>query len=303
MVTIASHKDADGIASAVLLMKALDLKLKDTKVVFPKEFGDVGDADYCLDMHPISDKYKGIVYDHHPEPEYPSKNKRKYKLYFGDGGSAGLVIWNKHNDTIPEKEWFKLMVSLVGDYAEECTPLEVIKSCPDLLTRMSYGSFSMFKYSKLASPINAAGRFGKHKKALKILFKAKSLDELIYHPLLAQFKDKQKILKADIETKWNNGVMPLPETIKNWCVIAVIDTKVPMQGYMASTLEGNKSITTICINEADGAISIRGTFTNFIVDALNKHGHECGGHPTASGGNIKEGKTWKDIRKIIKNII
>ena len=40
-------------------MKAKCFKLKDTKVEFPEVFGDVENADYCLDIHPLKEKFKG----------------------------------------------------------------------------------------------------------------------------------------------------------------------------------------------------------------------------------------------------
>jgi len=302
---INSHFDADGISSAVLLMKAKGLKLKNTKVLFPKELGfgvATGKIDYMLDMHPVDDNLKCTVYDHHENPPYPPKEKRGYKLIYDEVPTA-LVIWNKHKDTIPESEWFKVLVGITGDQVPEVIPPIIIKKNPELLERITYGDFSMHKFEQLSSPINAAARFGFHELAFEELYKAKCPNDIIKNPVLLKYKSLQSALKTQIRKSWALDEIPKPFIIKNWCQVAIIDTEFGMNGYMASSMAGDENITTICINKQTGAISIRGTFTSLLIEGLTKHGITAGGHPRAAGGHIPKEKTYKDVIKIIKNIL
>ena len=302
---ISCHWDVDGMSSAVLLMKAKGLKLKNTKVTFPKELGfgvANGKIDYMLDMHPVDDNLKCTVYDHHEEPPYPPKEKRRYKLIYDDVPTA-LIVWNKHKDTIPESEWWKVIPGIVGDQAPELIPTIIIKNQPELLERISYGNFSLHKFEQLGSPINAAARFGFFQTALTQLYKAKHPDDILQNTVLLKYKEIQKVIKATIKKSWDTGKIPKPFIIDNWCQVAIIDTEFGMNGYMASSLAGDRNITTICINKHNGAISIRGMFTTLLIEELNKHGFDCGGHIVAAGGSLPDGKTYKDAVRIIEKII
>lgn len=307
--TLAVHHDADGIASGVLLCKGLGLKPKDVIVHFPEAFGDVTNEDYVCDMCPSDPNYKGIVYDHHPG--HPSKKNRKYKLIFGTD-PAGVVVFNKFKDKIPKSDWWKVSCASVGDVSPESIPLEVFKEFPELLNKQEYlrngwgnddPPLRLRTYHLLASPINALTRFGELKLAFELLYNVKSPEALINNPVVAKYKKKQKQAVNNIYKMWGDS-LPRPISIKELFLFAVIDTDLPMHGYMASKLHGDDEgdITTIVLNIRTGSLSIRGVLTNVVKAEFNKNGIEAGGHSVASGGHAGS-KGYKDIVKILNDII
>lgn len=308
-ITLAVHHDADGIASGVLLCKGLGLKSKDVTLHFPEAFGDVTNEDYVCDMCPIDPTYKGIVYDHHPG--HPSKKKRNYKLIHGDV-PAGVVVFNKFKNKIPKKDWWKVVCSAVGDMQPESIPLEIFREFPNLLNKQEYlrnnwgndePPLRLRTFNLLSSPINALTRFGELKQAFDLLYNVKSPEALINNPIVAKYKRKQKAEVNKIYKAWGDS-LPRPLSIKELFLFAVIDSDLPMHGYMASKLHGSADddITTIVLNLRTGALSIRGMLTNIVKDEFNKNGIESGGHAYASGGNAN-GKGYKDLVNILNNII
>ena len=203
--------------------------------------------------------------------------------------------------------------SAVGDVSPETIPLEIFREFPNLLNKQEYlrnnwgndePPLRLRMYNLLSSPINALTRFGELKLAFELLYEVKSPESLITNPIVAKYKGKQKREVNNIYKAWGDS-LPRPLSIKELFLFAVIDTDLPMHGYMASKLHGgsdDEDITTIVMNLRTSALSIRGTLTNIVKDEFNRNGIEAGGHAFASGGNAA-GKGYKDIVKILNNII
>lgn len=305
-IRIATHYDCDGITSAVLLARTLKLKREEVIVYFPPAFGQYnGKEDYMCDMRPIDDNFTGTVFDHHPG--HARKANRKYKLIHGDV-PAGAVIYNHFGDKVPEDARFLVAASCVGDMQADAIPLDIFQQYPDLLDKELWVgprgdiTFDLYKFQQLSSPINAMARFGEHKRAFDILYKCKCPDDILTNTKFKFYQNKQKRMMSSIQNKWGAS-MPRVKNIKNLFLMAVIDEELNYQGVMASKLEGQNGITTICVNENTGAISIRGVFTGLIVDALNAKGITAGGHSMASGGTLPDEINYKHVLTILENII
>lgn len=310
-IKISSHSDADGLSSTVLLLRGLGLKRNQVEIEFPKEFGGGTDYDYMLDMCPLDPQHKAIVFDHHEHPGHPKKKNRKYKLYFEDIPTGGIV-YKQFKKQIPEEEHFKAAIAYVGDMQEEDIPLEIFKTCPELLNEEIYirngyddaKPFMLMKYKRLSSPINATARMGEKEKALEILYHAKKPDDILLNPVLKKWVNKQKQETYKVYEKWKDEELPKPKLIKNIFCVGVIDSQYPVNGMIASALQDKLDKTTIIININTGGMSLRGTFCNIVSKELNnKLGMDIGGHSQAMGGTLPEGKTPDDIIKTLNNLI
>jgi len=304
-IKIAIHGDCDGITSGVMLVEGLQLKPNEYTITFPDVFGGVTKEDYCLDMMPDDPNWTGRCIDHHPE--HPDKKDRKYKLLWDDV-PAGVIVWERYKNKIPKKHWWKCICSSTGDMEPMSMPLEVLRKFPMLLEnhpRYNSPSFSLQNYKLLSSPINAAARFGFRKLAFNELLRANKPSDIINNKKLGEFKELQKQLKKEIYQKWGKAKneQDRPRVISNLFRVATIDTEHPVQGLMASALNGKDDITTVVFNKHTGSLSIRGDFTVHIKEAFNKNGITCGGHDVASGGSIEAPMTIKKAVKIIEGIL
>lgn len=304
-IKIATHNDCDGITAAVMLVEGLQLESNEYTIIFPDEFGGVTNEDYCLDMVPNNPNWSGRCFDHHPD--HLPKSERNYKLTWGSV-PVGVVVYRKFKKTIPKKHWWKAVCSSVGDMEPMSMPLEVLRRFPILLEnhpKYNTPRFSLQNYKLLSSPINAAARFGYRKMAFDELLKANSPMDIIDNKHLGEFKIIQKQLKAEIYRKWGTTAAKhdRPRIISNLFKVAVIETEHPVQGLMASSINGSDGITTVVFNRTTGALSIRGDFTEFIKKVFVENGITCGGHSVASGGHIEKPMTIEKAIKFIEGIL
>jgi len=309
-ITLNVHHDADGIGAAVLLAKGLGLEHSEVTVHFPEGFGENHGEDYMVDMKPADPDFEGIVYDHHPG--HPKKKNRKYKLIW-DNVPAGVVVYNKHKDTIPIEDRWKVVVSAMGDVSPESIPLSVFKENPELLfeqvwvTNNNWGEdkppLQLRKLEQLSSRINAVSRMGELKLAFDILFKATSVDSLLNNKICLQHVKKQNTVVNSIYKKWKDNELPKPVIIKGMFLFAIIDTPMPFQGYCSTSLSNKLGMTTVVLNSSTGNISIRGKFTNIVKEGIAKSGVTAGGHSVASGGSLPDGMDYAAFQNILEGIL
>ncbi len=184
MVTVATHHDADGIASLCLFIEAQSAHIE---YEFPDEFGGTTeDTDVVLDMTP-DPEFGGKVIDHHPQHE--DEEDRNYELFFGHK-PASILTLEKYRDKIDRNEYWKVMTGAVGDMAPEKVPSYVWREEPSLLDTISYFkgysgddkiSFRLPKFKKLSSGINSLCKIDMPEKAVNVLHRSDSPDDLIYN--------------------------------------------------------------------------------------------------------------------------
>ena len=295
-IPIAIHHDADGISSAVLLMKSMDKKQSDFETFFPDVFGSFLDKNsYMVDMTP-REGFEGVCYDHHDQ--HP--DKIDYKLIFGHKPTSALVFEDRFK-YLPSNEWWKMAVGCVGDYSVESIPPKVWDSSPslrDVHTTVweEWGELNVqishyTVYKLIASPINAACRVGKEHIALDKLFNANRPTDLLYDEELNSYKVKvQKEVKRVIK---DSGKSDNPRLIFPGAGdIGLISfrSKLRISGIVSSKIHevfsGNDAKTIIAINETrgnGGKGSIRGNMTGYIASKLSEAGFATGGHGVAAG--------------------
>lgn len=307
---ISAHHDADGITSAVLIASAFGWKSNKVEVEFPEAFGDVSeDADFVVDMHPLNDKFEGTVFDHHSFPPYPKRKNRSYKLIHDDI-PASAVVYNHFKDSIPIEKAWKVVVGCVGDMQPEAIPINVFKEHPALLSKESWFSWekdeadeislSLPQYKLLSSPINAASRLGLHSTAFEILLNAKSPADILFNKTLNLCKTKQKAEVSRVKNTWGK-ITPRPLVIKDLFMLVVVDSELPVQGMIATAIESkNEELTVIAINRNIGALSIRGTFSNVVSEAIADIGCDSGGHSSAMGGALPDKKPNEIYDEMVK---
>jgi len=294
-IKIATHHDADGITSAFLFIKTLN---EGYEIMYPDIFGDVNDVDVVLDMAPINPKFKGTVYDHHPQ----HMDNHSYKLIW-DAVPTSLIIYRQLKDKIPKEECWKTVVGLVGDAQPELTPPEIWKSCPSLLDmelitseyKNQLSTFQIPKYKLLSSPVNAACRLGFPDIALKSLIKATKPDDILHDETLLSAKAKLKGIMSGVIKNTN------PIDLGH-IVLWIYDSSARLSGWLATRIEQSTHKTAVVVNKSTGSMSIRGDLALLVVEKLNKSGIPAGGHPGFSGGNISKDQIGQ-LPNILRNIL
>lgn len=304
MTKIATHSDADGISSAVLLVKALYLQRGEYEMVFPEEFGILqGDEDYCLDMRPENAEWKGLCIDHHPDhPE-----SREYMLISGEFPTS-RIVYEKYKRDIPDEEKWKVVVGCVGDGQPESIPVEIFMQFPELLEeevsayKKGYElTVSPYpKYKLVSAPINGACRIGKPDIAFNILLDAKSVDDILYNEILNSFQRK---VREEVNKAIESSSACKPKQIYPF-VFWKISSETSIQGLLAIEMYEKTGLTTVVINEHLGRASIRGELSSLIVEALRNAGIKAGGHPGFAGFSCEDAdKVLKVLRELRRKIL
>lgn len=302
MIKISTHHDADGVASAVLLVKGKGLKEGEYNVNFPEKFGYVTDEDFCLDMRPTSPEYKGFVIDHHPG----HSEDRKYKLVFGDV-PATVLVYNEFKDKIPKEDAWKVSVGAMGDSQPETIPSEIWGKYPELLDEtvrvyLKYGNESQMSvypnrvFTLLSSPINAACRLSKPDIAFGVLRDARDPYDILEDKQLISFKNKLAgIRKYTLEH--------LGQTIqtRNFCFVQY-EAEARIEGIIALKLQQQTRKTTISLNTKTMSGSIRGVLTTWLVEKMNMVGIEAGGHAAFAGLSLTSPMQIELIKSLIRKL-
>jgi len=297
-VGISTHHDADGVTSAVLFMKAMDLDISDVDLYFPEEFGDYRPQDkYIFDMTP-KEGYEGICFDHHDQ----HSDDNSYTLKFGNVPTSRLVY--DEYDGIPEQDKWKVAVGCVGDSSTHSIPNEVLgdeSRLEDVHTAIwedwdedELQTNPMVAYKLLPSPINAACRVGNSKESLMKLFYAKRPTDLIYDEELDSYKKVVRDEVSDvIKNSGKDGRRKLIFPGDGNIGVFVYSSEYRISGIISSKLysifDDNEDRTIISINVSrgeNGKGSIRSDRTGYVAEKLRESGIKARGHAMAAGVSL-----------------
>ena len=295
---LASHRDSDGITSAVLLNKIGILN----GVFFPETFGDYissngKKATLMTDMIPIDSNIDIIVIDHHPD--HPENHK--YKLIF-DAVPASLIVWRLVKHRLKPEDYWKVVVGLAGDGQPELTPIEIWEKYPILVEEWgsiseSYGRIwhnAYPIYQLLSSYINAPCRMGLPAIAFKALNDADT-------PLDILMNKELKSAKEEIKKEVSRVIKEYPAITIKSITLWIIESDYSI-GFLASRLESSRGKTTIVYNKKNKTFSVRGSLATYIKHYFNKHGIKAGGHAGFVGGNLNEEQDEHDLINVIRKI-
>ena len=282
------HHDADGVASCSLFLLANKLTTGDVDVVFPDEFGDVGDADVVLDMSPSSLSYTGIVYDHHPQSRQAVEAKKaKYKLLW-DHVPTSVVVFQRHKADISPEHWWKVAIGCAGDSQIAAIPAEILLNCPHLFESMvsfyaKYGKMEAYPhpvYRLLSSPVNSYCRAGREREALDLVMTVKD-------PLALVTDLEAKKIREMLDTEVSNALARERGLLLQHRMVVVFsyESSHRLEGLVATRL-GEGGDTVVAVNEATGNLSIRGDLTGLVVHLLNKADIKVAGHAGFAGGRL-----------------
>lgn len=294
---LALHDDADGISSGVLLTYVF----KTAEVMSPDIFGEVEDADACVDMKPVDPNWAGLCIDHHPN--HPEAKERKYKLIWGDEPTS-KIVYDVFKEFIPEKYYWKMAIGTAGDGRAEIVPGEIWKKWPVLMSNIQsvYDSrglrlYPLPVYMRIVSLINACCKIpGKWYTSYSVL-------RAVEDPIDLLFDDALKLAQRLVAEERKRVVkeyqmIDLNDYIRIW----PIESEYKIERGLAWRAEQVDHKTTVVLNLKTGAISIRGILTTLVCEELNKAGYEAGGHPGFGGAILKEEQDWKELVKILEKI-
>ena len=278
---IFAHHDPDGLISAYFVKKAIG-----GEIVVVEEFGDTSKwekGDFMVDMRPKDPNIEGQVIDHHPN--HPTIVERKYNLIWDDV-PASLICWRLYKDKIPKKEWWKVVIGIVGDGQPNLIPYEIFESNKILLqnlktySRLSYGDWKMSYYPAyllVSSPINAYARCHEYKTALALIEKATSpLDIIENKEAIAKKNEVARACENAIENAHIYDFLNLK-------VVFFKSENIRLSGYIASKLS-NQNTTVLAINEVNGNLSLRGDLSLYYREKFKKLKYlELDGHPGFMG--------------------
>lgn len=300
-LTVATHRDADGVYSLALLSKVFDVAM----VNVPDLFGDYNEG-VSLDLGPpLNRDWRGISIDHHEHSVPPS-----YAL-IRDNVPTGLIVYNLFKDRISREHTWLLAGSLVGDGSPELIPPEIFDQHPILKEERgslfkSYGKLNHYRYplyTLLASPVNATCRTGRGLQAVQVLLNCRSPEEVLEHPI---FIEDQFLLEQEVERVFDEFGKERKARRKTIIIgpylIISFSSKFFIASRIASEISRIEDLTVIALNEERGEISIRGVHGLKVKETLTKMGWKIGGHPGYLGGELG-GRTpeefIRDLRKMV----
>jgi len=300
--TIHAHHDADGVTSAYFLYRHLGGK---ADIYFPPEFGLTDTwktGDWMVDMRPDNPDIQGTVIDHHPNHD----ENRKYKLIWRHY-PASLITFELFKEDIPEKEWWKLAIGLMGDGSIEYLPYEVASKHKYLMKEIHTSTYWDSKRGEwkindyqllklLSSPINALCRVGKEDYAFQLLKIAKNPFQLIDN-------QEAKEAKRQVSDEFARIIKSMKYIILDKLVIVTFSSNMRMAGYIATRVGQDKwsDKTVMAINTETGKLSMRGDLTLYYTGLLNENIPyiEISGHPGFSGGKVE----LENLDNLIQDLI
>lgn len=303
-LSLATHHDADGVYSAVLLSKIFEIG----DIEFPELFGDYSVQNVATDIgQSLDEDWDGIVFDHHPH----DMEGKKYRLVKGHIPTGGVVLEAFKDKIDPKWSWLAAG-AFVGDGQGALIPPEVFETHPMLLENRvsiyeSYGKLSMYRYtlySLLSSPINATCRAGKPYHAYRILKTCRNADDVISHPV---FKGDQQILTTEInklimQYGKDKKVRRSGVLIGNFLVLP-FESKYRIASRFATKISvAKREFTVIAINEETKAISIRGDLATWLKLKMVPLGWTIGGHAGYMGGNLGE-RELEDFLRDLRSVV
>lgn len=292
---VAPHKDADGIASAVLFAACRGVG----RLIWLLEFGDTDKRiEVYLDQVPQDPEFSGLVIDHHEA--HKKREKINYTVVYEEIPTTYIVYKLIHDDLMKDggrlykQHGWKLAVGLMGDGQPHLIPDFIWKDFPALHAQhMSLwedwsagGNWKTFKYpisGMLASGVNALARQGAEQTAYEILRDAKTPIEMVNHSDIYRAKELQKkeIKRVMKESK--------PIDFPN-VILWKFKSEFSIASYLATRLNAVGNKTVLAWNTNFGKLSLRGNYTEMVAQYLNgslgSKDFELAGHVGFRGGRI-----------------
>lgn len=296
---LALHDDADGISSGVLLTYVF----KTAEVSAPENFGEVGDADACVDMRPKDPNWEGqLCLDHHDG--HPEEKDRKYKLVWGNQPTT-KIVYDLFKDFIPEKQHFKMAIGCAGDGRAEIIPVEVWRKNPTLLSNVEsvyeragrLTKYPMPLYLKVVSGVNACCKIpGKWYTAYSILRAAED-------PYQILFDDAINLARKMVSEERRRCIREFnPIDLNNYLRVWPIESDYKIERGLAWRAEETDMKTSIVVNLKRRSFSIRGVLASLVYEEMKKKGYEAGGHPGFGGGLLREDQELKTLLKDLSEV-
>jgi hypothetical protein len=294
---VAPHKDADGIASAVLFAACRDVE----RLIWLLEFGEYDKRiQLYLDQVPQNTEYEGLVIDHHKAHVDRGEKNFNYTVVYDEVPTTYIVYRLVHDDLIGnggklyKQHGWKLAVGLIGDGQKHLVPDFIWRDFPQLHAQhMSLwedwsagGDWKHFRYpvyGMLASGINALARQNSEQEAYEILRDARTPIEMVNHDAIYRAKAVQK--KEIKRVMKENKPIDFPKVI-----LWRFKSDIGIASYLATRLSMVANKTVITWNTATGKLSCRGDYTEMVAQQLNgsleTKNFELAGHVGYRGGNI-----------------
>jgi len=308
---ILAHKDADGIASLVLLVEALNTKYitVGTQGRFRDYTLDGELADIVLDLGaPLQEDFSGIAIDHHDHFNWPGK----YDLIW-DNKPTTRIIYDLFRNRIPNESKWKAVVGICGDGQPALIPDEIWDTFGALLfLRIDtvegkyYGKYTHWSaplYKLLHSPINYIARTGDGYAAYRLLKQASSPLEIPFNPLALEAEQRIKdVMKLITSPKVPSDKLRLIHFSRIPVILCSINYEEAIGSLVAyNILNLYKNKTVIVVNRQTLAGSIRGDLAKYIANKLANEGFEAGGHPGFCGITLKDSdEYWKLLETLGK---
>lgn len=283
---IAYHGDADGVASAALLMSIFEHTRDIKKFPYsPSHFGAYKEGNIAVDLGaPLFKEWNGLVIDHHEHPDNPS-----YPAIIGKI-PAGVLIYELFKEYVPDNKRWLCVLSAVGDGQPEIIPNEIWDMYPELwhmtgnIYKNRYGGLKGYPYplyAKVSSPVNSLCRIGTPAKALDIVLRANSVRDVIENPTAKLAQKEVSIEEARVLGDSNNPVTT--EVIGNFNIVRY-KSKFNIAGRIGANLsKGDRNSTYVIINDVTKESSVRGVMTLYLTEKLNEVGYLAGGHAGFGG--------------------
>lgn len=299
---ISFHGDADGITSAVLLLKGMDRDLSSEDIVTysPKLFGDTSDnPDIILDQKPNNSTWEGLCYDHHPG----HSEDRRYSLESSDKLPTSGLIYNKFRNKLPDSDKWKMAIGMDGDGQWDAVPSEVWKNNKFLRASTSLNSYQKYGnlnyntrpvYSCLSTLINAPARLGGSNDALSIFYDARKPVDILFDDYLRECHGK---VKKEMKQATNN--MKLFE----FDDIAYAEYGSEARLWVTPQLRQESSDTTITLNTNSMKVSVRGPRAIELSKEFRRHNISAGGHKGYCGAILPYDMTKSEFREIIIEVV
>ncbi len=309
---VAPHKDADGIASAVLFAICRGVE----RLIWLLEFGDTDKRiQVYLDQAPKDPEFSGLVIDHHKIHIDRGEDNFNYTVVY-DEVPTTMIVYNLiqpdlmlNGGELYKKHGWKLAVGLMGDGQPHLIPEFIWKDFPALHAKhMSIwedwsagGNWKTFMYpihGMLASGINALARQGSEQTAYEILRDAKTPIEMVNHSSIYRAKEVQK--KEIKRVMKENKPIDFPNVI-----LWKFHSEFAIASYLATRLNAVSNKTVLSWNTNFGKLSCRGNYTEMVARELNSNletkGFELAGHVGYRGGQIGEvtlEEVYEELAKI-----
>jgi len=308
-IKVATHRDADGISSAVLFTEYLKSIKPEVKVDvwFPEFFGYIdGDEDVILDMYPKGEKFRGIVIDHHSYEHEEAIKRNPHATFISGNVPTGLMVYQLF-EGILRGNW-KVVVSLVGDGQPERIPVEIWQKYPELRkTKVCYvyrkgSQTTIYRdpiWQYMSGGINALCKTNRPELAYQYLLLAKKpLDLIQLEKIREAITEKREEVDKVMKRKDKYGVLSISDAI-----YFEFESDFDIQSDIANILSRDERGLVVVVNRKTGKGSIRGVLAYWIKTELEKRGLNVGGHYGYVGITLMEEGQLEKLKRVLEEVL